>query len=84
MTESLLAQVIPLCREKNKFIAVDPKEAHFFNYQKVSLVTPNHHEAEFVVGRRIKNEEDLREVGLELLDKLKYTPKLGIHQLRCQ
>ncbi|MFH2037681.1 MAG: D-glycero-beta-D-manno-heptose-7-phosphate kinase [Candidatus Zixiibacteriota bacterium] len=70
VTASLLSRIIPVCKEKNKFIAVDPKESHFFNYQKVSLVTPNHHEAGFVAGKRIKNENDLREVGKLLINKL--------------
>lgn len=70
VTKSLLAHVIPMCREKNIFIAVDPKETHFFNYTRVSLVTPNHHEAGFVAGKKIKNEEDLKIVGKDLLNRL--------------
>ncbi len=70
VTESLLTRIIPICREKNKFVAVDPKESHFFNYQKVSIVTPNHHGAGFAAGQTIKNENDLREVGKFLLEKL--------------
>lgn len=62
--------MIPACREKNIFIGVDPKESHFFRYKKVSVVTPNHHEAGFVAGRRIKNDHDLRDVGKYLLEKL--------------
>jgi rfaE bifunctional protein kinase chain/domain len=70
ITSSLLDKIIPLCREKNIFVGVDPKETHFFNYKKVSVVTPNHHEAGFVAGRRIKNDNDLQEVGKFLLEKL--------------
>ncbi|PKK84658.1 MAG: D-glycero-beta-D-manno-heptose-7-phosphate kinase [candidate division Zixibacteria bacterium HGW-Zixibacteria-1] len=70
LTASLLEKVIPICREKNIFIGVDPKESHFFRYKKVSVVTPNHHEAGFVAGRRIKNDADLRQVGKYLLEKL--------------
>ncbi|MEW5922378.1 MAG: PfkB family carbohydrate kinase, partial [Candidatus Zixiibacteriota bacterium] len=70
ITASLLEKVIPICREKNVFIGVDPKESHFFRYKRVSVVTPNHHEAGFVAGRRIKNDHDLRDVGTYLLEKL--------------
>jgi len=70
VTASLLEQVIPACREKNIFVGVDPKESYFFRYKKVSVVTPNHHEAGFVAGRRIKNDADLRRVGKFLLEKL--------------
>ena len=67
---SLLQQVIDICLEKDIFVGVDPKETHFHNYKKVSLITPNHHEAGFAYGKRIKNEYDLMEVGNGLLEKL--------------
>ena len=70
ITASLLDKIIPLCREKNVFVGVDPKETHFFNYKRVSVVTPNHHEAGFVAGHRIKNDNDLQQVGKMLLEKL--------------
>ncbi len=70
ITASLLEKVIPACKENNVFIAVDPKESHFFNYKGVSVVTPNHHEAGFVAGHRIVNENDLKIVSRKLLDKL--------------
>ncbi len=70
ITASLLEKVIPACKENNVFIAVDPKESHFFNYKDVSVVTPNHHEAGFVAGHRIVNENDLKIVSRILLDKL--------------
>jgi len=70
ITASLLEKVIPTCKKNNIFIAVDPKESHFFNYKGVSVVTPNHHEAGFVAGHRIINENDLKIVSRLLLDKL--------------
>jgi rfaE bifunctional protein kinase chain/domain len=70
ITLPLLNRVIELCRMKGKFIAVDPKENRFNNYRKVSLITPNHHEAGFAYGRRIVTMEDLLEVGQGLLTRL--------------
>jgi len=70
ITASLLDKIIPVCREKKIFVGVDPKESHFFRYKNVSTVTPNHHEAGFVAGRRIKNDTDLAKVGKFLLEKL--------------
>ncbi len=67
---SLLEKVIALCREKNIFVAVDPKETHFHNYKNVSVITPNHHEAGFAYGQRITSEKELLEVGNGLLEKL--------------
>ena len=71
ITKPLLEKVIGLCKEKDVFVAVDPKETHFHNYQQVSVITPNHHEAGFAYGRRIQTMEDLIEVGEGLLEKLK-------------
>ena len=66
----LLNEVISLARENNIFISVDPKETHFMNYKKVSIITPNHSEAGFAYGKRIKDEKSLEEVGWGLLEKL--------------
>lgn len=71
ITVALLERVIDLCLKKNVFIAVDPKETRFHNYQRVSLITPNHHEAGFAAGRKIRTEEDLLAVGASLLERLR-------------
>jgi rfaE bifunctional protein kinase chain/domain len=70
ITQSLLEEVMGVCLQKGIFVAVDPKETHFHNYRKVSVITPNHHEAGFAYGRRIRSENDLLEVGNGLLKKL--------------
>lgn len=70
ITASLLEKIIPACREKGIFVAVDPKETHFFNYKRVSVITPNHHEAGFAAGKRIRTDDDLNYVGKFLLEKL--------------
>ncbi|MFZ5980822.1 MAG: D-glycero-beta-D-manno-heptose-7-phosphate kinase [Candidatus Zixiibacteriota bacterium] len=66
----ILEPIISVCNEKNKFIAVDPKDTNFHRYVRVSLITPNHHEAGFAYGHRIINEQDLYTVGNGLLEKL--------------
>ena len=66
----LLQRVISLARENDLFIGVDPKETHFMSYKKVSVITPNHHEASFVFGKRINDEVSLEEVGWGLLERL--------------
>jgi rfaE bifunctional protein kinase chain/domain len=70
ITQTLLSGLIGLCNDKEVFVAVDPKDTHFMNYKQVSLITPNHHEAGFVYGKRIRNEIILQEVGWGLLNKL--------------
>jgi D-beta-D-heptose 7-phosphate kinase/D-beta-D-heptose 1-phosphate adenosyltransferase len=70
ITKKLLDSIISLCRENGIFIAVDPKDVNFKSYNKVSIITPNHHEAGFAYGKRIRNEDDLKEVGWGLLKLL--------------
>ncbi len=70
ITYRLLSELISLANQAGKFIAVDPKEVHFKNYRDVSVITPNHHEAGFVSGRRITSDKILEEVGWDLIDLL--------------
>ena len=70
ITQTLLERVIDECHKRDVFIAVDPKETHFHNYKRVSVITPNHHEAGFAYGRRIRSDQDLLEVGNGLLARL--------------
>lgn len=67
---NLLSEVINFARGNKIFISVDPKETHFMNYKNVSLITPNHNEAGFAYGKRIKDETSLEEVGWGLLERL--------------
>jgi rfaE bifunctional protein kinase chain/domain len=76
ITSALLSGLIGLSRAHGIFVAVDPKDTHFMNYQRVSLITPNHHEAGFVYGKRIRNDAILEEVGWGLLERLKATALL--------
>ena len=71
ITLKLLSELIDLCRKNHIFIGVDPKETHFLNYKNVSLITPNHNEAAFAYGKRIRDEDILKEVGWGLMDRLK-------------
>lgn len=70
ITRDLLSRLIPLANTAGKFIAVDPKEVHFKNYRDVSVITPNHHEAGFISGKKIVSEAILERVGWDLLDEL--------------
>lgn len=67
---ALLPRVIEWARNHNRFVVVDPKETHFFSYRNVTTLTPNHHEAGFVAGRRLRDDAAIRSVGFELLGRL--------------
>lgn len=70
ITYELLSAIIPMARDAGVFVAVDPKEVHFMNYRDVSVITPNHHEAGFISGKKITNETILADVGWNLMDLL--------------
>ncbi|MEZ5358756.1 MAG: D-glycero-beta-D-manno-heptose-7-phosphate kinase [Candidatus Zixiibacteriota bacterium] len=70
ITASLLEQLITFSLAHNIFIAVDPKDDNFPRYKKVSLITPNHHEAGRAYGKTIEDEESLLEVGNGLMKQL--------------
>jgi len=70
ITKSLLKRIIDFCLKEDIFVAVDPKDVNFPRYKKVSLITPNHHEAGFAYGTRIIDEETLQTVGVGLLERL--------------
>jgi len=70
ITRPLLDDLLDFCRKKKIFVAVDPKETHFHEYRGVSVITPNHHEAGFAFGKRIRDHESLKEVAFGLMKKL--------------
>lgn len=71
LSEPVVDQAIKLSRARGLFIAVDPKETHFHRYEHVSILTPNHHEACFAAGRKVKDESGIDEIGKSLLKRLK-------------
>lgn len=66
----LVEQVRSLTLGAGKILSVDPKVKNFPLFQKVTMITPNHYEAGQAVGRWIQTEEDLVEVGRQLLSQL--------------
>ncbi len=71
ITPSLIKTVVNLAKRSGKIVAVDPKENHFSYYKGVSVITPNHHEAEKAVGFPLTNDEALRRAGEKLLKSSK-------------
>lgn len=52
-------------------IIVDPKVRHIDRYEKVTMITPNHHEASRMAGVEIRDEATLIEAGRYLLGRLR-------------
>lgn len=76
LTAPLLARSIRAYRDAGKPIVVDPNVVHFFAYGDATVVTPNHLQLERVSGRRIRNEEELWEVGTAIQDRLRHAALL--------
>jgi rfaE bifunctional protein kinase chain/domain len=70
ITKRLLDDLIPEARSMQRIVSVDPKENHFKNYRRVSLITPNQYEAGSILGKRIHDEQSLLDVGWEIIDLL--------------
>jgi D-beta-D-heptose 7-phosphate kinase/D-beta-D-heptose 1-phosphate adenosyltransferase len=65
-----LDRAILLARNAKIPVCVDPKESHIDHYRGVSILTPNQHEAGYVMGRRVVDEQSLLEVGWGLQKRL--------------
>jgi rfaE bifunctional protein kinase chain/domain len=66
----LVERVRSLTLGAGKILSVDPKVKNFPLFRNVTIITPNHHEAGQAAGRWIQNEQDLVEVGRQLLQQL--------------
>lgn len=70
LTKELIKSVTELANKHNKLVAVDPKLNHFLDYKNVTVFKPNLKETSEGLGRKIKSEEEVKQAGNELLDKL--------------
>jgi D-beta-D-heptose 7-phosphate kinase/D-beta-D-heptose 1-phosphate adenosyltransferase len=67
--------LIQAARAKNIPVLVDPKGVDFTKYKGATLITPNLHEFEAIVGACL-DEKELIEKGLALLEKINLTALL--------
>lgn len=70
LSAEVVDRAVHVARARGLFVAVDPKETHFHRYRDVSILTPNHHEACFAAGRKVKDEAGLYEIGQQLRERL--------------
>ncbi|MFN3477538.1 MAG: D-glycero-beta-D-manno-heptose-7-phosphate kinase [Candidatus Methylomirabilales bacterium] len=74
ISKTLLQSILPLAR--GKIVVVDPKVPHFFWYRGVTVIAPNHHEAQAIAGMSFRTDDQAREkdlvrVGTTLLKRVK-------------
>jgi rfaE bifunctional protein kinase chain/domain len=70
LTPTIISKIISLANNKNVMITVDPKFDNFFEYKNVTVFKPNRKEAEEVLGKKIRNDEEISSAGKELLSRL--------------
>lgn len=70
LSSSLISRIIELANKNKKLITVDPKFNNFYEYKNVTVFKPNRHEAEDILGMKIKTDADVSFAGNTLLNKL--------------
>ncbi len=70
ITRALLEVILPAANQAGVPIVVDPKVKHFPYYKNVTLVTPNHLEAEQASGIAIEDDASLQAAGERILAML--------------
>ncbi|MCG6168018.1 D-glycero-beta-D-manno-heptose-7-phosphate kinase [Leptospira sp. FAT2] len=70
LTPRIIQEVSRICLEKKKIVTVDPQVSHFFLYQGVSILTPNHHEAGKAIGKKLENDSEVLKAAEEISEKL--------------
>lgn len=69
LTKKVVARAIELCNKHNKIIIADVQK-DFEKYTNVTAITPNQPDSEKFLGYFIKNEEDLKRAGGEIIGAL--------------
>jgi rfaE bifunctional protein kinase chain/domain len=58
-----VVEALVALKSTTRAVVIDPKIAHLTCYSGATLVTPNHHEAEAATHRRIRTDNDARQVA---------------------
>lgn len=66
LTPNVLQTVLGEAASRKLPVCLDPKLKNFLCYQPVTVITPNHHEAEAVTRKTIESLDDLLAVGAEV------------------
>jgi rfaE bifunctional protein kinase chain/domain len=70
ITNFLLQKVLAFAQRKKIPVCVDPKFEHFLSFSPVTLLTPNHLEAERFVHHPCHNDKDVEKAGETILSKI--------------
>lgn len=70
LVPELVKKIIDLANKNNKIITVDPKFDNFFEFHDVTLFKPNKKETAEALAMRLDSDENLKQAGNTLLEKL--------------
>jgi rfaE bifunctional protein kinase chain/domain len=70
LSESLIQEILSFTRQKKLPVFVDPKEKNFLCYSPVTLLTPNHLEAEDIVHHKCSSNQEIEKAGEKILSKI--------------
>ncbi|MCP4049384.1 MAG: D-glycero-beta-D-manno-heptose-7-phosphate kinase [bacterium] len=71
LPDSFVKKIIAEADNRNIQVVVDPKGDHYMKYKGSFILTPNFHEFETVVKKRMLKEEGIITEGVRLIKKLK-------------
>src|SRR6516162_2750662 len=69
VNRDLMGSILPKAKAAGIPVFLDPKVHHADYYRPITLITPNHREAELLTGLVIDGERTLEEAGSKLLEK---------------
>ncbi len=70
VTDSLLKKVLSFAQRAKIPVCVDPKLEHFFSFSPITMMTPNHLEAEKIVHHACLTDQEVEKAGATILSKI--------------
>jgi rfaE bifunctional protein kinase chain/domain len=70
ITDSLVKKLLSFTQQKKIPVCVDPKVEHFLSFSPVTLITPNHLEAERFVQHACHSDQEVEKAGETILSKI--------------
>ncbi len=70
LTKSLTSNVLSFARRRKIPVFVDPKYENFFLFSPITLITPNHSEAEKIVNHECQTDSQVEKAGKAILSRI--------------
>jgi D-beta-D-heptose 7-phosphate kinase/D-beta-D-heptose 1-phosphate adenosyltransferase len=70
LTKSLMQKLLPYAQKKEISVFVDPKVDNFFSFSPVTLINPNHAEAEQIVHFSCDTDAQVEKAGEKILSRI--------------